>query len=96
MSLEYFFMVQIEASLEELAPICLLENLSKPRTPENAERKEGALAALRELLRQGLEGEASCAVRDWSDFLSQVMKKLLAIEIVGLLPWDNCSHSKEQ
>lgn len=81
-------LTEIEASLEELAPICLLENLSKPRTPENAERREGALAALRELLRQGLEGEASCAVRDWSDFLSQVMKKLLAIEIVGLLPWD--------
>lgn len=68
--------------------MCLLENLGKPRTPENAERREGALAALRELLRQGLEGEASCAVRDWSVFLSQAMKKLLAIEIVGLLPWD--------
>lgn len=81
-------LTEIEASLEELAPMCLLENLGKPRTPENAERREGALAALRELLRQGLEGEASCAVRDWSVFLSQAMKKLLAIEIVSLLPWD--------
>ncbi|KAH9323444.1 hypothetical protein KI387_018083, partial [Taxus chinensis] len=81
-------LAEIEASLEELAPTCLLEHLSMPRTPENAERREGALAALREVLRQGLEAEASCAVTDWSVFLSQAMNKLLAVEIVGLLPWE--------
>ncbi|XP_057820821.2 plastid division protein CDP1, chloroplastic isoform X2 [Cryptomeria japonica] len=81
-------LAEIEASLEELAPTCLLEHLSMPRTPENAERREGALAALRELLRQGLEAEVSCAVTDWPAFLGQAMNKLLAVEIVGLLLWD--------
>eukprot|EP00252_Welwitschia_mirabilis_P009463 TRINITY_DN2204_c0_g1_i2.p1 TRINITY_DN2204_c0_g1~~TRINITY_DN2204_c0_g1_i2.p1 ORF type:complete len:442 (+),score=62.68 TRINITY_DN2204_c0_g1_i2:182-1507(+) len=82
---------EIEASLEELAPTCVVENLSLPRTVENAERREGALAALRELLRQGLEGEASCCIKqeDWPLFLEKVMSKLLAVEIVGILAWDS-------
>ncbi|XP_031475173.1 plastid division protein CDP1, chloroplastic [Nymphaea colorata] len=79
---------QIEESLEELAPACTLELLSLPHTPENAERRRGAIAALRELLRQGLEVETSCRVRDWPCFLGQAMTKLMATEIVDLLSWD--------
>lgn len=54
---------------------------------ENAERRQGAISALRELLRQGLDVEASCQVEDWQDFLTQALKKLMAAEIVDLLPW---------
>eukprot|EP01018_Ginkgo_biloba_P011458 Gb_02500 [translate_table: standard] len=88
-------LVEIEAALEELAPTCTLEHLSMPRTPENAERREGALAALRELLRQGLEAESSCAVRDWPVFLNQAIKKLLAVEIVDLLPWETLAFTRK-
>ncbi|AES76369.2 plastid division protein CDP1 [Medicago truncatula] len=80
---------QIEESLEELAPACTLELLSVPNTPENVERRRGAIAALRELLRQGLDVEASCQVQDWPSFLSQAFHNLLANEIVDLLPWDS-------
>ncbi|WJX66957.1 hypothetical protein P8452_51460 [Trifolium repens] len=80
---------QIEESLEELAPACTLELLSMPNTPENVERRRGAIAALRELLRQGLDVEASCQVQDWHSFLSQAFGNLLANEIVDLLPWDS-------
>lgn len=76
---------QIEESLEELAPACTLELLGLPRTPENAERRLGAIAALRELLRQGLDVEASCQVQDWQCFLNQALNKLMASEIVELL-----------
>ena len=54
-----------------------------PHTPENAERRLGAIAALRELLRQGLDVEASCKVEDWPCFLSQALNKLMATEIVN-------------
>ncbi|KAK7314760.1 hypothetical protein VNO77_33288 [Canavalia gladiata] len=80
---------QIEESLEELAPACTLELLSMPHTPGNVDRRRGAIAALRELLRQGLDVEASCQVQDWPSFLSQAYDSLLAKEIVDLLPWDN-------
>ncbi|MED6143210.1 hypothetical protein PIB30_004299 [Stylosanthes scabra] len=80
---------QIEESLEELAPACTLELLSMPNTVENFDRRRGAIAALRELLRQGLDVEASCQVQDWPSFLSQAFNSLLAGEIVDLLPWDN-------
>ncbi|XP_012567216.1 plastid division protein CDP1, chloroplastic isoform X2 [Cicer arietinum] len=80
---------QIEESLEELAPACTLELLSMPNTPENVERRRGAIAALRELLRQGLDVEASCQVQDWPSFLSQAFDNLLANEMVDLLPWDS-------
>ncbi|XP_045814432.1 plastid division protein CDP1, chloroplastic-like [Trifolium pratense] len=80
---------QIEESLEELAPACTLELLSMPNTPENVERRRGAIAALRELVRQGLDVEASCQVQDWHSFLSQAFGNLLANEIVDLLPWDS-------
>ncbi|KAF7139591.1 hypothetical protein RHSIM_Rhsim07G0183600 [Rhododendron simsii] len=53
---------RIEESLERLAPDCTLELLDMPRTPENAERRLRAIAALRELLRQGLDVEASCQI----------------------------------
>lgn len=79
---------QIEESLEELAPACTLELLSLPHTPENAERRRGAIAALRELLRQGLEVETTCRVQDWPCFLGQALMKLMATEIVDLLSWD--------
>lgn len=79
---------QIEESLEELAPACTLELLAMPHTPENAERRLGAISALRELLRQGLDMESSCQVQDWSCFLNQSLNKLMATEIVELLPWD--------
>ncbi|KAL5142743.1 Plastid division protein CDP1, chloroplastic [Glycine soja] len=80
---------QIEESLEELAPACTLELLSMPHAPENVDRRRGAILALRELLRQGLDVETSCQVQDWPSFLSQAFDSLLAKEIVDLLPWDN-------
>ncbi|CAL5362749.1 unnamed protein product [Camellia sinensis] len=86
---------QIEESLEELAPACTLELLGKPCTPENAERRLGAIAALRELLRQGLDAEAPCQVQDWPCFLSQALNKLMATEIVNLLPWDNLAVTRK-
>ncbi|KAJ6881615.1 hypothetical protein NC651_028264 [Populus alba x Populus x berolinensis] len=80
---------QIEESLEELAPACTLELLGMLHSPENAERRRGAIAALRELLRQGLDVETSCRVQDWPCFLSQALDRLMATEIVDLLPWDD-------
>ncbi|KAJ6294992.1 hypothetical protein OIU76_022974 [Salix suchowensis] len=80
---------QIEESLEELAPACTLELLGMPHSPENAERRRGAIAALRELLRQGLDLETLCRVQDWPCFLSQALNRLMATEIVDLLPWDD-------
>ncbi|CAL0322313.1 unnamed protein product [Lupinus luteus] len=80
---------QIEESLEELAPACTLELLNMPHTPENVDRRRGAISALRELLRQGLDVETSCHVQDWPSFLSQAFDNLLANEIVDILPWDN-------
>ncbi|KAK9266988.1 hypothetical protein L1049_028603 [Liquidambar formosana] len=86
---------QIEESLEELAPACTLELLGMPRTPENAERRRGAIAALRELLRQGLDVESSCQVQDWPFFFGQALNRLLATEIVDLLPWDNLAVTRK-
>lgn len=79
---------QIEESLEELAPACTLELLAMPSLPMNTERRVGAIAALRELLRQGLDVETSCQVKDWPCFLSQALGRLMAAEVVDLLPWD--------
>ncbi|KAI5009828.1 hypothetical protein ZWY2020_011965 [Hordeum vulgare] len=86
---------QIEESLEELAPACTLEVLSLPRTPENSERRRGAIAALCELLGQGLDVESSCRVHDWPYFLGQAMDKLLATEIVELLSWDSLATTRK-
>jgi len=86
---------QIEESLEELAPACTLELLSLPQTPENSERRQGAIAALCELLRQGLDVESSCRVHDWPCFLGQAMDKLLATEIVDLLSWDTLATTRK-
>ncbi|KAF5199230.1 Plastid division protein cdp1 chloroplastic [Thalictrum thalictroides] len=86
---------QIEESLEELAPACTLERLDMPQTPENAEGRRGAIAALRELLSQGLDVEISCQVRDWPYFLSQALNKLMATEIIDLLPWDNIAVARK-
>ncbi|KAL1541930.1 plastid division protein CDP1, chloroplastic-like isoform X1 [Salvia divinorum] len=86
---------QIEESLEELAPACTLDLLGMPHTPENAERRIGAIAALRELLRQGLDVETSCQVQDWACFLNQALKKLLATEIVDLVPWDTLAITRK-
>ena len=66
-----------------------MELLGTPHSPENAERRRGAIAALRELLRQGLDLETSCRVQDWPSFLSQALNRLMATEIVDLLPWDD-------
>ncbi|XP_052301698.1 plastid division protein CDP1, chloroplastic isoform X2 [Populus trichocarpa] len=82
-------LAEIEESLEELAPACTLELLGMLHSPENAERRRGAIAALRELLRQGLDVETSCRVQDWPCFLSQALNRLMATEIVDLLPWDD-------
>ncbi|PIA35429.1 hypothetical protein AQUCO_03500062v1 [Aquilegia coerulea] len=86
---------QIEESLEELAPACTLERLDMPQTPENVEGRRGAIAALRELLSQGLDVEISCQVRDWPYFLSQALNKLMATEIIDLLPWDNIAVARK-
>ncbi|KAL1568352.1 plastid division protein CDP1, chloroplastic-like [Salvia divinorum] len=86
---------QIEESLEELASACTLDLLGMPHTPENAERRIGAIAALRELLRQGLDVETSCQVQDWACFLNQALKKLLATEIVELVPWDSLAITRK-
>ncbi|KAJ0264445.1 Plastid division protein CDP1 [Hirschfeldia incana] len=86
---------QIEESLEELAAPCTLDLLGLPPLPENAERRRGAVAALRELLRQGLDVEASCQIQDWPYFLSQAISRLLATEIVDLLPWDTLAITRK-
>ncbi|KAI3757105.1 hypothetical protein L6452_04638 [Arctium lappa] len=86
---------QIEESLEELAPACTLELLGMPHTPENAERRVGAIAALRELLRQGLDVETSCQVEDWPCFLNQALNKLTAAEVVELLNWDSLANTRK-
>ncbi|GMY12717.1 plastid division protein CDP1, chloroplastic [Fagus crenata] len=86
---------QIEQSLEELAPACTLELLGMPHSPENAERRRGAIAALCELLRQGLEVETSCQVQDWPCFLTQALNRLMATEIVDLLPWDSLAITRK-
>ncbi|XP_054819249.1 plastid division protein CDP1, chloroplastic isoform X1 [Prosopis cineraria] len=86
---------QIEQSLEELAPACTLELLGMPQTPENAHRRQGAIAALRELLRQGLDVETSCQVQDWPSFLNQAFSRLLAMEMVDLLPWHNLAATRK-
>ncbi|KAI4352010.1 hypothetical protein L6164_006300 [Bauhinia variegata] len=86
---------QIEESLEELAPACTLELLGMPQNPENTDRRQRAIAALRELLRQGLDGETSCQVQDWPSFLSQAFSRLLASEIVELLPWDSLAITRK-
>ncbi|KAG6384709.1 hypothetical protein SASPL_153526 [Salvia splendens] len=88
-------LAQIEESLEELAPACTLDLLGMSHTPENAERSIGAIAALHELLRQGLDVETSCQVQDWACFLHQALKKLLATEIVKLVPWDSLAITRK-
>ncbi|GKB75281.1 plastid division protein CDP1, chloroplastic, partial [Tanacetum coccineum] len=86
---------EIEESLEELAPACTLELLGMPHTPENSERRAGAMAALRELLRQGLDVESSCQIEDWPSFLNQALNKLTAAEIVELLTWDTLANTRK-
>lgn len=86
---------QIEESLEELVPACTLERLGMPHTQENAERRVGAIAALRELLGKGLDLESQCQVDDWSNFLNQALNKLRAVEIVDLLTWDVLANTRK-
>lgn len=81
--------------MEELAPACTLELLGLPQSPENVDRRRGAIAALCELLRQGLDVETSCQVLDWSSFLSQALSRLLASEVVDILTWDNLAISRK-
>ena len=81
--------------MEELAPACTLELLGMPHSPENAERRRGAIAALRELLRQGLDVETSCRVLDWPCFLSRALNRLMAAEVVDLLPWDDLAITRK-
>ncbi|KAJ7970173.1 plastid division protein CDP1, chloroplastic [Quillaja saponaria] len=86
---------QIEESLEELAPSCTLEILAMSHSPENADRRRGAIAALCELLRQGLDVESSCQVQDWPWFMSQALNRLSTTEIVDLLPWENLAITRK-
>ncbi|KAI4324453.1 hypothetical protein MLD38_029942 [Melastoma candidum] len=88
-------LAQIEESLEELAPACTLELLDLPRSPENVERRQGALGALCEMLRQGLDVEASARVQDWPCFLIQALSKLSAQEIVNLVSWTDVASSRK-
>ena len=66
-----------------------------PYTPENAERRSGAISALRELLRQGLDVQSSSQVQDWPIFLNQALRKLMATEIVELLPWEDLALTRK-
>ncbi|KAI3783719.1 hypothetical protein L1987_42805 [Smallanthus sonchifolius] len=84
---------QIEESLEELAPACTLEILGMAHTPENAERRVRAIAALRDLLRRGLDVESQ--IEDWPAFLNQALNKLMASEIVDLLTWDSLANTRK-
>lgn len=59
-----------------------------PHSLENAARRRGAIAALRELIRQGLDVETPCRVEDWPCFMGQALNRLMATEIVDLLEWD--------
>ncbi|XP_076954442.1 plastid division protein CDP1, chloroplastic-like [Bidens hawaiensis] len=86
---------QIEESLEELAPACTLELLGMAHTSENAERRTRAIAALREMLRRGLEVESQSQIEDWSSFLNQALSKLTASEIVDLLTWDTLANTRK-
>ncbi|XP_065001138.1 plastid division protein CDP1, chloroplastic-like [Musa acuminata AAA Group] len=86
---------QVEESLEDLAPACTLELLGLPLIPDSAERRRGALAALQELIRQGLDVESSCRVQDWPSFLIQAMNRLMATEIVDLLSWDTLAVTRK-
>lgn len=86
---------QIEESLEELAPACTLELLGMPLSPENAERRRKAIGSFKELLRQGLDVESSCQVQDWPCFLSQALKRMMASEIVLILPWDDLAIARK-
>ncbi|KAJ0644719.1 hypothetical protein HanRHA438_Chr16g0758881 [Helianthus annuus] len=86
---------QIEESLEELAPACTLEILGMAHTPENAERRVRAIAALQEMLRRGLEVESQSHIEDWSAFLNQALNKLTASEIVELLTWDSLANTRK-
>ncbi|KAJ8490492.1 hypothetical protein OPV22_012213 [Ensete ventricosum] len=86
---------QAKESLEDLAPACTLELLGLPHVPDNAECRRGALAALQELIRQGLDVEFSCRVQDWPCFLIQAMNKLVASEIVDLLSWDSLAIKRK-
>lgn len=72
-----------------------MELLGLPHVPDNAECRRGALAALQELIRQGLDVEFSCRVQDWPCFLIQAMNKLMASEIVDLLSWDSLSIKRK-
>ncbi|KAD4584062.1 hypothetical protein E3N88_21663 [Mikania micrantha] len=82
-------------SLEELAPACTLEILGMAHTPENAERRVRAIAALRELLKRALEVESQSQIEDWSTFLNQALNKLMASEIVDLLTWDSLANARK-
>ncbi|XP_039126997.1 plastid division protein CDP1, chloroplastic [Dioscorea cayenensis subsp. rotundata] len=86
---------QVEESLKELAPACTLELLGLPCTPKNIEHRQRAILALHELLRQGLNAEASCRVQDWPCFLTHAMNKLMASEIVDLLSWDTLAIARK-
>ncbi|GAB2227980.1 hypothetical protein Droror1_Dr00009809 [Drosera rotundifolia] len=86
---------QIEASLEELTPACTLEILCLPPLPDNSERRQGAIAALRELLIQSLDVVSASNIHDWPSFLSQALAKLTAGEIVELLPRDKLSVTRK-
>lgn len=81
--------------MEDLAPACTLELLGLPLIPDSAERRRGALAALQELIRQGLDVESSCRVQDWPSFLIQAMNRLMATEIVDLLSWDTLAVTRK-
>lgn len=86
---------QIEESLEEFAPACTLELLALTSTSDKSERRRGAMGALRELLRQGLDADPSCQVHDWPCFLRQALSRLTANEIVELLYWDTLALTRK-
>jgi hypothetical protein len=90
-----FAWFQIEESLEEFAPACTVELLALTPTSDNNERRRGAMGALRELLRQGLDADPSCRVQDWPYFLHQALSRLAASEIVELLSWDTLSVTRK-
>eukprot|EP00899_Mesostigma_viride_P001919 jgi/Mesvir1/11728/Mv00106-RA.3 len=73
---------EIEASLDDLAPQCILEQLSFPASASNAAAREEAISAIADLVDKGDSMEAP-----QDGFLEAALQRMLASEVVGLADW---------